>query len=680
MRRIRRTRLTFTLLLLLPAVSRIAATPESAGILYENAYFLEQGRGDLEGAIRLYRRIAQEFGNDRKVAARSLLRLGICYERLGADGATQAYRTLIERYGDQPEARIAQEKLRAVERADSEIEPAGGVRVRQILLKDGKPLSLPGSLSPDGKSVAYWEWDTMTVDVQSLRSGEIRSLTAPRAEFPHYELKWSPDGKRIAFDADLAGDRVVAAIDVDTGRRAVLHHRPGAYAIPLDWSASGRLLCSVREGGRHFVAAVSAGQPPLIREVEGQGFRLSPNGKSLAFSNTTGEGLPDIFALDLANGEPPSRVAAHPGHDDNPIWSPDGRFLAFRSNRTGSWDLWASKMEDGKPAGEPILLQKDLGAQAGIDSWLPDGRLSYNKAEGLHDIWVLPVSPQTAEAAGKPFLVSQLQGGNSYPVWSPDGDRVAYMSARKGDGKPRLYVTRVDRFEELEIELPCDYFNNPTWSPDGRRIVGIAGKAGKNRFFLEWNLTTRSASTFLEHPSLGTGSPYGDFSPDGQSFLFDGFGPPGGSLGLHVYDGASVRKIPGTEGARPGRWSPNGEWIAFKRGKSLWLIRPDGTGLRELEVRDGPPLPGFAWSPDSRFLAYTSATPALSAWAIELSGNVIRPIEEIDRLGPQRLAWSPDGRHLAVESARGRQQLWVMENLLPPHRGEKNGPRQARRR
>jgi Tol biopolymer transport system component len=672
--------LTLALFLLLPAVSWTAATPESAGILFEEAYFLEQGRGDLEGAIRLYRRIAQEFGNDRKVAARSLLRLGICYERLGADGATQAYRTLIERYGDQPEARIAQEKLRAVERTDSEIEPPGGVRLRQIVLKDGKPLSLPGRLSPDGKTVAYWEWDTMTVNVQSLRRGEIRALTVPRAEFPHYELKWSPDGKKIAYDADLAGDRGVVAIEIDTGRRSIYYRRPGAYSYPLDWSRSGRLLCSVREGDRHFLAVVSAGETPLVREVEGEGFRLSPNGRFVAFSKASTESSTDVFVLDLSEAGEATPVAPHVAQDDQPIWSPDGSLLAFRSHRTGNWDLWASKMEDGKPVGEPILLQKDFGAQVSIDSWLPDGRLSYNKAEGLHDIWILPVSPQTAEAAGKPFLVSQLQGGNSYPFWSPDGDRVAYMSARKGDGKPRVYVTRVDRFEELEIELPCDYFNNPTWSPDGRRIIGIASKAGKNRFFLEWNLTTRSASTFLENASLGGGSPYGHFSPDGKSFLYDGFGALGESLGLHVYDGGSVRKIPGTEGARPGRWSPDGEWIAFKRGKSLWLIRPDGRDLREIPLKNAPALPGFTWSADGRFLAYTSATPALSAWTIELPGNVIRPIEEIDRLGPQRLAWSSDGRHLAVESARTRQQLWLVENLLAAIVNGKKGPRQARRR
>ena len=46
-------------------------------------------------------------------------------------------------------------------------------------------------------------------------------------------------------------------------------------------------------------------------------------------------------------------VAPHPASDVDPIWSADGRYLAFRSNRAGSWDLWAIPMKESKPAGEP---------------------------------------------------------------------------------------------------------------------------------------------------------------------------------------------------------------------------------------------------------------------------------------------------------------------------------------
>jgi Tol biopolymer transport system component len=324
-----------------------------------------------------------------------------------------------------------------------------------------------------------------------------------------------------------------------------------------------------------------------------------------------------------------------------------------------------------------VLLQKDLGGEVSFDSWLLGGRLSYNKVEGLSDIWALPMSRESGQAAGSPFLVSQVQGRNYSPMWSPDGSRIAYTSNRKGDAKGRFYVTRIERFQEQEFELSGSFFN-PTWSPDGRRFVVIANAPG-GRVFLQYELATGAVSTYLNHPLLKNGTPHGHFSPDGARFLFDGFGAPGESLGLHVFDGSSVTKIPGTEGGRPGRWSPNGKWIAFKRGDSIWLIRPDGTGLRQLPLAQGPPLPGFAWSADSRFIAYATIAPSPSAWTIDIENNTVRRIEGIERLGPQRLAWSPDGDHLAIGSTRGRYQLWVLENLLPANGGGKDGIRQARR-
>ncbi|HVE65105.1 MAG TPA: hypothetical protein VNC59_00880, partial [Thermoanaerobaculia bacterium] len=190
-------RLWMTVLVCALSVSVRMSAGESAGYLYERAYFLEQGRGDLEAAIKLYRRVAEEFREDRKLAARALLRMGACYERLGVDGATQAYRAILERYADQPEARTAREKLRDFEKGREPDIPTG-VTVRQIQLKAGKQLFTAGSLSPDGKSIAYYDWETLTLQVQDLRNEQTRLLSRPRVEMPHYELHWSPDGEKIA--------------------------------------------------------------------------------------------------------------------------------------------------------------------------------------------------------------------------------------------------------------------------------------------------------------------------------------------------------------------------------------------------------------------------------------------------------------------------------------------------
>jgi Tol biopolymer transport system component len=649
-----------------------AAGPQSAGELYERAYFLEQGRGDLEGAIKLYRQIVAQYPEDRRTAARALLRLGLCYERLGVDGATQAYRAILEKYSDQAEpARIAGEKLRALGRIQEAAaeELSTGVKVRQIVLRNGKPmLEFPGSLSPDGTKIAYFNWDSMTFFVQDLRSGEERSVS--RAETSSTTgASWSPDGKRIAFGL-MSG---AAVVELESGIQSLWYRQPGTYPHPIHWTRDGRLVCSIEEGGHRSLALLSGpGEQPVLYPVIGDGFRIAPDGKHVAYSSSKEEGgNPDLYVADLERLAEATPVAPHPASDANPVWSADGRYLAFRSNRAGSWDLWAIPMKEWKPVGEPFLIQKDIGEQAALDSWRSDGRLLYSKSVLLNDIWLLPMNSETGKETGKAFLLTQIQGRNHAPFWSPDGSRIGYTSNRKADQKWRLYLTGVDHYKEQEIELPCDGFNNPAWSPDGNRILVTATVKGK-RMFMQYDLASAETSTFLlDHELLRSGTPFGDFSPGGRQILFDGSGPGGELAGVCIYDGTSVRIIPETEGARPARWSPDGRRIAFAQNVqqgNIWLVRPDGTGLRKItNLAAGEGLTSFSWAPNGRFIAYTSAGKdnRVSLRVAGVDDGFQGKLQGAEGLSPWRVAWSPDGRYLALGSGQGRSELWVMENFLP---------------
>jgi Tol biopolymer transport system component len=650
-----------------------AAGPQSAGELYERAYFLEQGRGDLEGAIKLYRQIVAQYPEDRRTAARALLRLGLCYERLGVDGATQAYRAILERYSDQAEpARIAGEKLRALGRireAAAE-ELSTGVKVRQIVLRNGKPmLGFPGSLSPDGTKIAYFNWDSMTFFVQDLRSGEERSVS--RAETSSTTgASWSPDGKRIAFGL-MSG---AAVVELESGIQSLWYRQPGTYPHPIHWTRDGRLVCSISEHGSRSLALLSGpGEQAVLYPLIGDGFRIALDGKHVAYSSSKEEGgNPDLYVADLERLAEATPVAPHPASDADPIWSADGRYLAFRSNRAGSWDLWAITMKEWKPVGEPFLIQKDIGEQATLDSWRSDGRLVYSKSAPLNDIWLLPMNSETGKGAGKAFLLTQIQGRNSMPFWSPDGSRLGYVSTRKADHKMRLYLTEVDHYKDQEIELPCDGFYNPVWSPNGNRILVTADVKGK-RTFMQYDLASGEASTFLlDHELLRRGAAYGDFSPDGRQILFDGFGPRGELAGLSIYDGTSVNRIPETEGARPARWSPDGRWIAFARNVpqgDIWLVRPDGTALRRItHLVAGEVVVSLSWAPNGRFIAYLSVSKdnPVSLRVVGVEDDFQDKVQGVEGLKPGgRVAWSPDGRYLALGIGQGSSELWVMENFLP---------------
>jgi Tol biopolymer transport system component len=653
-----------------------AASPQSAGELYERAYFLEQGRGDLEGAIKLYRQIVAQYSEDRRTAARALLRLGLCYERLGVDGATQAYRAILEKYSDQAEpARIAGEKLRALGRIQEAAaeELSTGVKLRQIVLRNGKAMvGYPGSLSPDGTKIAYFNWDSMTFFVQDLRSGEEHSVTRADDSFTT-GASWSPDGKRIAFGL-MSG---AAVVELESGIQSLWYRQPGSYPHSIHWTRGGRLVLSIEEGGRRSLALLSGpGAQPVLYPVIGDGFRIAPDGKHVAYSSSKEEGgNPDLYVANLERLAEATPVAPHPASDADPIWSADGRYLAFRSNRAGSWDLWAIPMKESKPAGEPFLIQKDIGEQAGLDSWRSDGRLLYNKSGVLSDIWLLPMNSETGRGAGRAFLLTQIQGSNSTPFWSPDGSRLGYISTRNADHKMRIYLTRIDHYKDQEIELPCDSFYNPVWSPDGKRIL-VTTAVKEKRMFLQYDLASGQASTFLvDHELLRGGMAYGDFSPDGRQLLFDSFGPQGELVGLSIYDWTSVRRIPETEGARPARWSPDGRRIAFvgnvQQG-NIWLIRPDGTGLRKItHLAAGEVAVSLSWAPNGRFIAYIAYTSVgkdnpLSLRVVGVDDDFQEKLQGVEGLNPGgRVAWSPDGRYLALGIRQGSSQLWVMENFLP---------------
>ena len=88
--------------LLLLAVSSGYAQ-QSAGALLQSGLYKEDVNGDLEAAIEIYERVLKEFPKDRPVAAKALLHIGLCYEKLGKQEAQKAYQRLIKEYTDQPE-------------------------------------------------------------------------------------------------------------------------------------------------------------------------------------------------------------------------------------------------------------------------------------------------------------------------------------------------------------------------------------------------------------------------------------------------------------------------------------------------------------------------------------------------------------------------------------------------
>src|SRR6266446_2076279 len=133
---------------LLTASFAIAQKDDQAEVLMQAAHEKQLVEGQLEQAIQLYKRIVQEHAGNRTVAAKALLEMGQCYEKLGNTEARKAYERLVRDYGDQSEA-AAQARARLAALSGNVGSRSSEMVTRRVWAGPGEYIG--GSLSPDGR-------------------------------------------------------------------------------------------------------------------------------------------------------------------------------------------------------------------------------------------------------------------------------------------------------------------------------------------------------------------------------------------------------------------------------------------------------------------------------------------------------------------------------------------------
>jgi serine/threonine protein kinase/Tol biopolymer transport system component len=244
---------------------------------------------------------------------------------------------------------------------------------------------------------------------------------------------------------------------------------------------------------------------------------ISPDGSRVAATLGAGQAR-DIWILDVARGAS-TRFTFDPARDDFPAWSPDGKNIAFSSNRGGQLDLYI-KPADGSGE-EKLLLKTDdpkleehwtkdgrfllftsTGPKTAQDMWAlpfpgetkpvsllqtqfserlarvsPDGRwLAYASNEsGAYEIYVRPFTPEAPAGTGAKWLVSK--GGGYRPIWRPDGKALFYLYQAN-----QAMAVDIDTSKGFQAGTPKRMFTPPStalttgWdlSPDGKRFLIVA--------------------------------------------------------------------------------------------------------------------------------------------------------------------------------------------------------------
>jgi Tol biopolymer transport system component/predicted Ser/Thr protein kinase len=236
--------------------------------------------------------------------------------------------------------------------------------------------------------------------------------------------------------------------------------------------------------------------------------RISPDGRRVALETED-----QIWLYDLAR-DTLTRFTFEGTNNQSPVWTPDGKRIAFYSNKEGPANIWW-QLADGSGGLERLTTTQYPQIPR---SWSPDGQLlafHENNPTTKKDIWVLRLSDHKTE----PFLRTPFNEGG--PVFSPDGHWIAYISDESG--RPEIYVQPYPG-PGGKWQISTDGGNEPAWNRNGRELFYRSGNKmmavdvttqptfspGKPKVLFEGQYVAVS-------PGL-TGTAY-DVSPDGQRFL-----------------------------------------------------------------------------------------------------------------------------------------------------------------
>ncbi|HOW73499.1 MAG TPA: DPP IV N-terminal domain-containing protein [Phycisphaerae bacterium] len=199
---------------------------------------------------------------------------------------------------------------------------------------------------------------------------------------------------------------------------------------------------------------------------------ISPDGKWMVFASTRHSVRPDIY-LKTINGRAVTQLCSDPASDVEPCFSPDGKSVVFASNRSGNWDLWLIGLDGGRPRQLTNSPMHEIHP-----SFAPEGkRLAYCAFNARADQWELWTVQLDLPSSNR------MIGIGLFPEWSPIGDSIIYQRARERGGR-WFSIWRTDlemgepRYPTEVAASPDMALIQPGWSPDGQWIAYGTAKPG----------------------------------------------------------------------------------------------------------------------------------------------------------------------------------------------------------
>ena len=381
------------------------------------------------------------------------------------------------------------------------------------------------SLAPDGKSFIYASNQNGNFDLFEQRVGG-KNATPLTPNTPSDEIApvYSPNGDRIAFRStrEPAGVYVMEASGENVRLVVAGCHHPS-------WSPDGReVVCSTSGHveapttrntwtSSLWIASVETGEKRFLCENDAMQPAWSPNGDRIAFwFMPPSVGRSDIATISRSGGEI-EIVTSDASTNWNPVWSPNGKFLYFASDRSGAMSFWRVAIDEhtGKVQGEAEAVSTPSDFNRHL-SFSRDGRrMIYVQTDHESNIQALKFDPKTEKIEGEPFWITRGDRQIVRPELSPDGTRFVMRASRRTQDDIVMVNRDGTQWRDLTNDKSFDRY--PRWSPDGKKIAFTSDRCGRYEIWmLDADATNLRQLTF-DTPGDTT---FPLWSPDGTQILF----------------------------------------------------------------------------------------------------------------------------------------------------------------
>ncbi len=687
-------------------VSANTQKDDRAEVALRGAIDKETVDGDLKAAIDEYARLAQS--SNRGLAARALLRMGQCHEKLGNSEARKTYERLVRDFADQGEiVKEAQTRLAAL--TGPETKPKfTKIRIPTKLPRDGTEFAL----SPDGEQLAYVsDGSVWLLPIHGPTDPDIagapRRISEPvRTWAACHAITWSQDGNWLALNVVERSNggnymRSFCLVRSASGeiRRVPLDPKLRAYGLidvllslsrQGDWLAYATWEKSPAERSVYMVPTSGGIPKRLTRQVTAEP-AFSPDGEKVAYvglvaDKTSSPEKPygrEIWVTPVSGGTP---VLLHshtgPGRLHGPTWSPDGRMIVSLRNHDNGGELCDEMIvlpvsDQGRPAASASVIRLPQKTYRGPAGWSPDNRIGlvFTSPE-VTAVYSVPAS------GGKAVQLTAKWA--TMPSWAPDGKRIYFMGAHQTRQEETANIELVPAGGGTVTRIPVrgPHPIQPGYpggglsiSPDGKRILF------QGRFYAA--RVERLPHMFVipieggEVHELDVGMKlfsYPCWSADGKSFAFVGYQEIAADKRLtDLYtisaSGGQAQKLTSDSdrvAAGPVAWSHDGSTIAFysEDGK-IKLVPAAGGPTRVIAegITGRKDHSGLAWSPNGKELAYGSKG---RIWRVSLADGKSQEVQTGLDASHMQIAWSPDGATIAFSAWQGGEpELWLMSDFLP---------------